>query len=177
MTSLPSSSPAGRKAFTWGEILITIANLQIKFIINPKPCREIPPGRELAEEPPQSMQWTGRQMVHLSPHQWPRHQEAPGPMIYFSNRFPFHIQWFLNCPPLNYKDERTTSTADPDTNLNVWKNGLEVTELDGRGRLAGPSRSWGGHRYSWSCSRPVRQIFYLLWSFAFKDLQSLRLPY
>ena len=42
-----------------------------------KPCQEIPPGRELAEEPLQSTQWTSRQMVHLTQHQWPRHQEAP----------------------------------------------------------------------------------------------------
>ena len=52
-----------------------------------------------------------------------------------------------------------TLTLDSNTHLNVGKNGLEVTELDRRGRLTGPSRSWGRHWYSWSCSRPEAYIF------------------
>lgn len=141
VTSLPSSSPAGRKAFTCDVIFITTTKLH-QAMLN-KPCQEILPGRELAEEPLQSGQWTSQQMVHLTLHQWPHHQEAPAHMFYFA------LQSICGWPY-------------PDTNLDVWKNGLEVTELNRGGRLTSPSRSRGRHWYSWSCSRTEANLFWII---------------
>ena len=148
VTSLPSSSPAGRKAFTWEVLLIAIAKWYQTMLDKSTP--------NLVKKSLLGENWLKSLSSQRSGQvdRWSTWPSTNG----LATRRHLLICFTFQCFALQSICRR----PDPDTNLNVGKNGLEVTELNRGCRLASPSRSWGRHWYSWSCSRPEADIFCLL---------------